>query len=774
MNTPINSNDPRLLDLALGELDEAEALELSRQLQAPENVEALREMEALRATVRAASAALHGKREAAEEGLSDSRRNAVLEEASRRDTPWGRKRPVYRLLAAAALLLLCAGGAWLYQTLPDTRTQLAALRENEADERTYLLGEAEGRLLQMEDVKVLPEPTLSVSALPVDASKIETTAETVNEQPVAAPAQAPLHEEPTPQLTPAAPPPLPMPEPAPPMPDVHIQDVDARSRNTVSQTAVQALPNEAGRLFAEEAAETAAPASAPPPLEQSATAFRLEKDMASDGIVTSLGYFAPPMPPDKRYPGGESYAAIEERGFSNAADAPLSTFSLHSDGGAYANIRRFLEQGQLPPRDAVRIEELINYFSYDYPQPVGQHPFSVNIEVGPCPWAAGHLLAKVGLQAREAPRGERPPANLVFLIDVSGSMNRPNRLPLVKESLKALTETLEPSDRVGIVTYSGGSQVVLESTPVSQRDRIVAAIESLNAGGSTHGSAGIHDAYAMARNNMIDKGVNRVILATDGDFNVGVSSRDGLLALIEEKRRTGVFLTVLGYGMGNLKDANLELLASKGNGNYAYIDDYQEARRVLVEQVGGVLMTVAKDAKIQVEFNPAQVRSYRLLGYENRQLAARDFNDDAKDAGEIGAGHSATALYQIAPQGAPLDPGVDTLRYGASEQTPPPAPSGSTEMFFVKLRYKQPDSETSSLIEIPVPARAAALEQTTQDFRFAAAMAGFGLLLRDSAYKGEATFDQIRELAAAAVNSDHRREEALSLIVAAKTLRGSR
>lgn len=473
------------------------------------------------------------------------------------------------------------------------------------------------------------------------------------------------------------------------------------------------------------------------------------------------------------YPGGEEYADIAERPFVSAKEEPLSTFSLHPDSAAYANIRRFLEQGQWPPSDAVRIEELVNYFSYDYPQPQGKHPFSINVEVGACPWAGEHLLARIGLKGRDLPKGERPPANLVFLIDTSGSMSASNRLPLVKESLKALLEILEPEDRVALVTYAGTSNVALESTPVEQRVTIRDAIEVLGAGGSTHGSAGIQDAYAMAEKHFIKQGINRVLLATDGDFNVGVTSHEGLLALIEEKRETGVFLTVLGYGMGNLKDDTLEMLASKGNGNYAYINDYSEARRVLVEQVSGTLATIAKDAKIQVEFNPARVSEYRLLGYENRMLASKDFNDDTKDAGEIGAGHTVTALYQIVPKGVSIGPGVDPLRYRQEdkEEKVLPTPENADELMFVKLRYKQPDGADSSLIEIPVSSDTADAENVSSDFRFAAAVAGFGLLLRDSPHKGTATFDSIRELATSAVDSDHYRETFLNLIVTAKTIR---
>lgn len=499
----------------------------------------------------------------------------------------------------------------------------------------------------------------------------------------------------------------------------------------------------------------------PPPPPPPPSVARTAKLSPAPSVMPPPGY--------PHYRGGETYADINERPFVNATEEPLSTFSLHADSAAYANVRRFLEQGQWPPFDAVRIEELINYFSYDYPEPDGNHPFSVSVETGSCPWAEGHVLAKIGIKGRDIPRDKRPPANLVFLIDTSGSMNQPNRLPLVQESLKALLKMLNPDDRVAIVTYAGSSKIALESTSVEEQDKIKSAIDTLNATGSTHGSAGIQDAYAVAEENLINKGINRVILATDGDFNVGVTNLDGLGALIEEKRGTGIFLTVLGYGMGNLKEETLSMLASKGNGNYAYINDYSEARRVLVEQVTGTLLTIAKDVKAQVEFNPAQVRSYRLLGYETRMLAARDFNDDAKDAGEIGANHTVTALYQIVPKGAPLEPGVDALRYQSEEEQPEPQ-GNATELMFVKLRYKLPDKDDSELIEVPVEAETAAIKDTTDDFRFAASAAGFGLLLRNSVHKGTATFDDMLDLADAALANDHKREELLDLIVKAKTL----
>lgn len=775
MNTPIDSNDPRLTDFVLGELDENESFELERLLQAPENAEALREVEALRELVRTANAALQADAAAERPALSQAGRSAILEEARTRNNRWGIRWNSYRLTALAATLLLCLGGAWLYVSVlsPEAATQ-RAMQQAEREE-IAALQQRLSREMPIERYLVtdIDSPAESLHSRDFDLESPEGRAaardfldtlknDAADSIHISRLEEAERHVPPPPSPATIMPPP---PSPTPEMP---------------SQPLRMVMPDEAVSpgLRAAEVGDSIRIAGQYPSHQEPTPQPRvMPKDWDSwdrPGIDFGMPELSPPImpPPDRRpYPGGEQYSIIEERPFANAAEQPLSTFSLHADSAAYANIRRLLQQGQMPPRDAVRIEEIINYFEYDYPQPKGELPFTVNIEVGPCPWASGHLLAKIGLQGREVPEEERPPANLVFLIDTSGSMNRPNRLPLVKESLKALLEQLQPTDRVGIVTYAGQSLTALESTPLSDRNRIVRTIDALHAAGSTHGSAGIQDAYAMAQKHFIEGGINRVILATDGDFNVGITSREGLLALIGEKRQSGVFLTVLGYGMGNLKDGTLELLATKGNGNYAYIDNYSEARRVLVEQLSGTLVTIAKDTRIQVEFNPAHVRSYRLLGYENRMMAHRDFHDDTKDAGEIGAGHTVTALYQIVPRGVPLEPGVDDLRYQAPATEPPPEENMTGEMMFVKLRYKHPDSDTSRLIEIPVPAHALSLEQSSADYRFAAAAAGFGLLLRDSAYKGDADYDLVRELAATAVNNDHRREELLNLIVTAKTMR---
>ena len=443
----------------------------------------------------------------------------------------------------------------------------------------------------------------------------------------------------------------------------------------------------------------------------------------------------------------ESYAAIDENKFRRPVDQPLSTFSIDVDTASYTNVRRFLNEGRLPPADAVRVEELINYFRFDYNDSTQGAPFGITTELAPCPWNSRHKLALVGLQARRLRDDKLPPRNLVFLLDVSGSMASDDKLPLVKTAMKMLVETLTPQDRVAIVTYAGTTGVTLPSTRGNRTSYIQDTISSLSAGGSTNGGAGIQLAYQIAADNFVQGGINRVILATDGDFNVGVTSIDALTRLIEEKRATGVFLSVLGVGTGNLKDATMERLADKGNGNYSYLDSLTEARRVLVAEAGSTLVTVAKDVKIQIEFNPALVGAYRLVGYENRRLRARDFNDDSKDAGEMGAGHTVTALYEIVPPGVAVDVnngGVDPLKYQRPANPPPAMVTvGSDEMMTVKVRYKQPDGNTSRLVSVPVLGR-----QTSgaRHIGFAAAVAQFGMLLRDSPFKGDATWADVIRL----------------------------
>ena len=473
----------------------------------------------------------------------------------------------------------------------------------------------------------------------------------------------------------------------------------------------------------------------------------------------------------------EAYEPVTDNPFLAVGDNPLSTFSIDVDTASYSIVRRYLLQNrQVPPPAAVRIEELVNYFRYDYPQPKGDEPFTANVEVAGCPWNAEHRLVRLGIKGREVARDRRPLSNLVFLVDVSGSMQTPDKLPLVKESLRMLTEQMGENDRVAIVVYAGNSGQVLPSTSGIKKQAILTALDNLQAGGSTNGAQGIELAYQVAEANFVKGGVNRVLLATDGDFNVGVTDRGDLVKLIEKKAAGGVFLTTLGYGMGNLKDATLEQLADKGNGNYAYIDDAREAKKVLVEQMSGTLVTIAKDVKIQVEFNPAQVAAFRLIGYENRILRHEDFNDDKKDAGEIGAGHTVTALYELVPAGKPAPEaaaGVEPLKYQQKTALTDAAASG--ELFTLKLRYKQPDADKSQLIEAPVKDAGLPYARATGDFKFAASVALFGMLLRDSPYKGTASFAAALELAQEGRGSDPEgyRAEFIELVRAAGALKSA-
>jgi secreted protein with Ig-like and vWFA domain/lipopolysaccharide export system protein LptA len=479
--------------------------------------------------------------------------------------------------------------------------------------------------------------------------------------------------------------------------------------------------------------------------------------------------------PRQDTPTNESYTPIQENALTAVLREPLSTFSIDVDTAAYANARRFLNRSSLPPRDAVRIEELVNYFPYNLEGPAldSPHPFAVHVEVADCPWQPQHRLARIGIQGKKVGLEERN-SNFVFLVDVSGSMNQPDKLPLVKESLRLLVEQLDEKDRVSLVTYAGSSGLVLPPTNGDQKERILAAIANMTSGGSTHGSAGIQLAYEQAIAGFIPEGVNRVILCSDGDFNVGVSSPEELEKLITEKARSGVFLSVLGYGTGNLKDRTMETLADKGNGNYGYIDSLSEARKVLVEQMTGTLITIAKDVKIQVEFNPAQVASYRLIGYENRLLAKEDFNDDTKDAGEIGAGHSVTALYELVPVGlTPPTAPVDDLKYQSpTTAAAPAAEPASPELLTVKLRYKAPEGATSQLIEVPVTDKETTLAAASPEFKFTTAVAAYGLMLRQSSYRGTLTWDQIRQLALEGKGSDPHgyRAEFLQLLDKARGL----
>ena len=466
----------------------------------------------------------------------------------------------------------------------------------------------------------------------------------------------------------------------------------------------------------------------------------------------------------------EDYDAIIENRFLKVDDNPLSTFSIDVDAASYSNIRRYIQEGQLPPAGAVRIEEMINYFKYDYEGPKNEHPFEVHTEMSECPWNKDHRLVLVGLQGRKIPVETLPASNIVFLIDVSGSMEMETKLPLVKSSMKLLVDQLREQDKVSMVVYAGNAGLVLKPTSGAEKIRIKDAIDKLEAGGSTAGGQGIKLAYKTAKENFFEGGNNRVILCTDGDFNVGVSSDDELERMIEQERKSGVFLTVLGYGMGNYKDNKMQKLADKGNGNHAYIDGISEAKKVLVNEFGGTLFNIAKDVKLQIEFNPQKVQGYRLIGYENRMLAKEDFNDDKKDAGELGSGHTVTALYEVIPVGVKSSflEKVDKLRY-QKDKNSVTATAKNGEIMNIKLRYKKANGDVSSLIEHPVMDNNIKLENTSDNYRFAAAVAEFGLLLRNSSFKSDASFTQVIGLAKKAKGEDKEgyRKEFIKLVSSA-------
>jgi Ca-activated chloride channel family protein len=488
--------------------------------------------------------------------------------------------------------------------------------------------------------------------------------------------------------------------------------------------------------------------------------------MVSSESYSNMAYMAMP------YENAEEYNSFSENRFKFADDNPLSTFSIDVDAASYSNMRRFINQGQMPPRDAIRTEELINYFSYNYSKPAGNEPVKISAEIGECPWNVKHRLARIGIKAKEMSDENLPASNLVFLIDVSGSMEGANRLGLVKSSLKLLINNLRERDRVAIVVYAGSAGEALPSTSGNDKQKIREALDKLNAGGSTAGGAGIKLAYKIAQKNFIRNGNNRIILCTDGDFNVGVSSANELENLIENERKSGVFLTVLGYGMGNYKDSKMQTLAEKGNGNHAYIDNLQEANKVLVSEFGGTMYAVAKDVKLQIEFNPEHVQAYRLIGYESRLLKDEDFNDDAKDAGEMGAGHNVTAFYEIVPAGIEFTGAgsIDPLKYQKTDKKKSkPEYTGSNELLTVKLRYKDPDGDKSKKIELPVIDNKT--DKVSSDFRFASAVAMLGQMLTASEFKGDSSYEKVISIAKTALDSDeqgYRRE----FVRLAETLKG--
>lgn len=514
---------------------------------------------------------------------------------------------------------------------------------------------------------------------------------------------------------------------------------------------------------------TAPPPPPPPPAITENAHFDEAPIEFEDTSIEDIDFHQNEPTPDIS---NEDYQTPTENAFQTALDRPLSTFSIDVDKASYSNMRRFLNNNQLPPTDAVRIEELVNYFNYDYPEPTGKIPFSVSTEMSDCPWNPQHKLVQIGLKGKTVAKNQMPASNLVFLLDVSGSMGQPNKLPLLKSAFKLLTQQLRAEDRVSIVVYAGASGVILNPTSGRHTQQIMTALDRLEAGGGTAGAQGIQLAYQLAEKAFIPNGNNRVILATDGDFNIGIRNTDELIKLIENKRKSGIFLSVLGFGMGNYKDHRMEQIADKGNGNYAYIDNIREAKKVLVEEMTSTLFTIAKDVKIQVEFNPIKVHSYRLIGYENRMLKKEDFNDDTKDAGEIGAGHTVTALYEIVPKDAAevTDSNVDELRYQTSRAKL--ASHITKEWMTVKLRYKDPKSEVSKKSVFRVANKGLKWQDTSDNFQFSAAVASFGMLLKDSEFKGNTSFQKIENWALNSLGKDEYgyRTEFMELVGKAKSI----
>lgn len=799
----INLEDPRLSAYALGEMDSAEVKEFEALLEkdpaARAEVEALRQMAGMLASKLQAEPA---------EAMSESARAKVVAAAETNVVPLprSRRRVVAARLAKIAAVLLVVAGV-VYVATPQLARSNKAAREAaqgavQGDALRFEMsrlqtpkadGLAKSVLVARSKASVPPAPNASVPPAPAPEPKAPSNAQAGVEKEKAEPMKEVKLDIPKPMFV-GTPKNL---GNVPPAPATANGPADAK-------TAIEAqkqLPE-----ASQPAGITPYRVNVPP-----ATGAENKKgglqNVAVGGDVRIRGNYyvsphespAPGMPAPQVQdqllygywpnapgvsggyggamigaPGTESYKPIVENEFKLVRNEPLSTFSIDVDTASYANVRRFLNDGQLPPPDAVRIEELVNYFKYDYPEPEGDSPFSATVEVNACPWNRDHALALVGLKGRSAPMNERPPINLVFLIDVSGSMQPENKLPLLKKAMRLLADSLGGQDRVGIVTYASNTGVALPSTNGGDKARILSVLDVLQAGGSTNGAGGIQLAYEMAAQNFIRGGVNRIVLATDGDFNVGISDTAALVQFIEDKAKSGVFLSVLGFGEGNLQDDKLEGLADKGNGHYAYIDSFAEARRVLLDDVAGTMVAIAKDVKIQIEFNPARVGGYRLIGYENRVMAAQDFNDDRKDAGEIGSGHTVTALYELVPPDK-VDGlgGVDPLKYQPNPAEPPQADApveASPELMTVKLRYKQPDGDKSAKSEMPVLASAGG--EASPNFKFASSVAMFGMLLRGSRFSGTATFDLVLNLAEEARGADKsgQRTEFASLVQTARAL----
>jgi Ca-activated chloride channel family protein len=795
---PFDPNDPRLTAYALGELDEAEMVEFEALI--ADSPEAQRYIEETRATAQLLAEQLRrevspglapAQHESIERILEAQAASALRPGASRR---WLNPARIAQLAIAASILALIAAMTWpALQTARKGRVDLVMANEPPGVEVT----------VQERGVEfAAPKGPVASAARPAAEVRDEMTLESLSDQTVdgAAISRKKPAKRAAPILT------------RKPRQGAAGAPGVAGGRQDIDRSALPEQPPLLSRLTAAAPAPAAAPVPARPPVIQNgmssnyglapgsmvgtsqggltnsapATALARNEPALRRRIASRSAEFAGDKEVEQRVAGlrlgeeqekapvagNEAYARIVDNPFVLVSREPLSTFSVDVDTASYANVRRFLNLGQRPPRDAVRIEELLNYFPYHDPPPSGDAPFSVQVEVARCPWNAVHRLARIGLMGRPIDQKERPPSNLVFLIDVSGSMDQPNKLPLVKAALRLLVENMGENDRVAIVVYSNVAGLYLRSTSCMHQAEIMSAIDQLHAGGSTNGGAGIQLAYDTAVQNFIKGGTNRVILATDGDFNVGISDDDKLVQLIEAKARSKAYLSVLGFGMGNIKDAKLEKLADKGNGHYAYIDTLQEARKELVEQMGATLVTIAKDVKIQVEFNPGQVSAYRLIGYENRLLRNEDFKDDTKDAGEIGAGHHVTALYELVPANVgtklPLAE-VEPLRFQQNQLVQKAA---MPESLYVKLRYKRPDEDVSRPIEQGVVDQGLDYANASEDFKFAAAVAGFGMLLRDSPERGSLTYPALLELAEASKGSDRSgyRAEFIELVRKAEAL----
>lgn len=764
----ITKDDPKLIDYVLDELSEQEKRMVEHAIETDDTVR--QAVDEIRAAVTASVETLC---EEPVPGLTDEQKASIFAEAEVPPvTPRNRRWSWLKGMAAAASFVLVAGLTWqIVRSLDragDTASTVSPAVQL-AQDRVSQFPEGWERFL----ITDINNPAGSAQVLenldyenPQTQRQIEKIASRLDRDVNADASRPAVQRAPSDKPKPAAEPPSARPESIAASGSMYARMGDEPSGVAGSRIPAKAAEDKENTdvLHLSRRMRKSGMGVSSGNLRESRSS-RMQSDMVADAI--------PDDPREVHWPGHntEEYDDLVDNPFMEVVQNPLSTFSIDVDTASYSNMRRFLNRNAMPPASSVRIEELINYFTYDYDPPDGDDPFSANVEVATCPWDTDHRLVRVGLKGWEIEKDDRPASNLVFLIDVSGSMSPVNKLPLLQKSMRLLVDQLDERDRVAIAVYAGASGLVLPSTSADDKETIIESLERLKSGGSTNGGAGIQLAYDVAVQNFIEGGVNRVILATDGDFNVGTTSQGELVTMIEEKAESGVFLSVLGFGMGNLNDSTLEKLADKGNGNYAYIDTLNEGRKVLVEEMGGTLITIAKDVKIQIEFNPAEVAAYRLIGYENRMLRAEDFNDDTKDAGEIGAGHTVTALYEIVPAGREIDtPSVDPLKYQRTTELTDTALAG--QLMTLKLRYKQPDGDTSKLLEFEIVDNGTRFDDASEDFKFAASVSAFGMILRDSEHKGGATFDTVLELADDGVGDDTHgyRREFISLVKKAKQI----